>query len=226
MQDEDWFTFTTSVPGTLSVEVSTWPPFLDTRFELYGPDDPGLAHSNPSAAGTYYVKVYSGADDASIDPYVFSVQHVPEAGYDAGWFDSGQASDAAVGTDTVVGADSAVASDSASVDTYVGADAAAPDSSAAADAGAAGDAGASAEDDDDDDGDDQVGCSGCGAGPAAHARAPLLLVLGLVIAGWRRRRGGHCPPAPAGACTPSPGWRTGRGSAPRRSRRRCSPGPR
>lgn len=75
-QDVDWFSFTTEVVGDLTVTQTAWPPFIETRIELFGPNSATLAQTNPAPAaapGTYYVKVTSANDGSSIAPYTFSV---------------------------------------------------------------------------------------------------------------------------------------------------------
>jgi len=75
-QDVDWFSFTTDVVGDLTVAQTAWPPFIETRIELFGPNSTTLAQTNPAPAaapGTYYVKVTSANDGSSIAPYTFSV---------------------------------------------------------------------------------------------------------------------------------------------------------
>jgi hypothetical protein len=76
-QDVDWYTLTTDVIGDLTVTQTEWPPFIETRIAIYGPNDPALAQNNPvknAAPGTYYIKVWSANDGSSIDPYKFNVE--------------------------------------------------------------------------------------------------------------------------------------------------------
>jgi hypothetical protein len=74
-QDIDWFTLTTDVIGDLTVTQTVWPPYIETRIAIFGPNDATLQQGNPVAAaapGTYYIKVWSATDGSSIAPYTFA----------------------------------------------------------------------------------------------------------------------------------------------------------
>jgi hypothetical protein len=74
-QDIDWFSLTTDVIGDLTVTQTAWPPYIDTRIAIFGPNLASLQQSNPvnaAAPGTYYIKVWSAADGSSIAPYAFT----------------------------------------------------------------------------------------------------------------------------------------------------------
>ncbi|HOU90786.1 MAG TPA: hypothetical protein PLU22_07045, partial [Polyangiaceae bacterium] len=80
VQDEDWYTVTTDVVGDLTVTQTAWPPFIETRISVFGPDDPTLAQGNtiPAAApGTYYLRVWSANEGSSSDVYTFSMNLEP-----------------------------------------------------------------------------------------------------------------------------------------------------
>ncbi len=73
--DVDWYTLTTDVVGDLTVTQTEWPPYIETRIAVYGPNNPSLLQNNPvtsAAPGTYYIKVWSANDGSSIAPYKFS----------------------------------------------------------------------------------------------------------------------------------------------------------
>ena len=75
IQDVDWFTVTTDVVGDLAVTQTAWPPYIDTKIAIFGPNDATVAQGNPvtaAAPGIYYIKVWSAADGSSIAPYTFS----------------------------------------------------------------------------------------------------------------------------------------------------------
>jgi hypothetical protein len=75
VQDVDWFTVTTDTVGDLAVTQTVWPPFIETRIAVFGPNDATLEQANPvtaAAPGTYYIKVWSANDGSSIAPYTFS----------------------------------------------------------------------------------------------------------------------------------------------------------
>ena len=74
-QDVDWFTVTTDTVGDLAVTQTAWPPYIETKIAIFGPNNPALAQANPlpaAAPGTYYIKVWSYVDGTSISPYTFS----------------------------------------------------------------------------------------------------------------------------------------------------------
>jgi hypothetical protein len=54
---------------------TAWPPYIETRIAVFGPNDATLAQANPvtaAAPGTYYIKVWSSNDGSSIAPYTFN----------------------------------------------------------------------------------------------------------------------------------------------------------
>ena len=70
-QDIDWFTLTTDVIGDLTVTQTAWPPYIETRIAIFGPNDATLQQGNPvtaAAPGTYFIKVWSSTDGSSIAP--------------------------------------------------------------------------------------------------------------------------------------------------------------
>jgi hypothetical protein len=74
-QDIDWFTLTTDVIGDLTVTQTAWPPYIETRIAIFGPNDATLQQGNPvtaAAPGTYFIKVWSATDGSSIAPYTFT----------------------------------------------------------------------------------------------------------------------------------------------------------
>ena len=78
-QDEDWFTVTAAVTGDLTVTQTVWPPYIDTKIAIFGPNSATVAQNNPvlgATPGTYYIKVWSAADGSSIAPYTFTVNQV------------------------------------------------------------------------------------------------------------------------------------------------------
>lgn len=75
VQDVDWFTVTTDTVGDLLVTQTDWPPYIETRIAIYGPESDTLAQSNPvtaAAPGKYFIKVWSSNDGSSIALYTFS----------------------------------------------------------------------------------------------------------------------------------------------------------
>jgi uncharacterized protein (TIGR03382 family) len=78
-QDVDWFTVNATVTGDLTVTQTAWPPYIDTRIAIFGPNSETVAQNNPvvgATPGTYYIKVWSAADGSSIAPYTFTVSQV------------------------------------------------------------------------------------------------------------------------------------------------------
>ena len=113
-QDVDWFALTTTVVGDLTVTQTAWPPYIETRIAIFGPNDATIQQGNPvtaAAAGTYFIKVWSATDGSSIAPYTFVVSQ------------AGVAADAG----TVLGPPDAAASDAAKPSDSAGADSGKPD---------------------------------------------------------------------------------------------------
>jgi hypothetical protein len=77
-QDVDWFSLTTNAVGDLTVTQTEWPPYIETRIAIFGPNNPSLQLNNPAlkaAPGTYYIKVWSANEGSSIIPYKFGVNY-------------------------------------------------------------------------------------------------------------------------------------------------------
>ena len=113
-QDVDWFALTTTVVGDLTVTQTAWPPYIETRIAIFGPNDATIQQGNPvtaAAAGTYFIKVWSATDGSSIAPYTFVVSQ------------AGVAADAG----TVLGPPDAAAPDAAKPSDSAGADTGKPD---------------------------------------------------------------------------------------------------
>jgi hypothetical protein len=150
-QDVDWFALTTTVVGDLTVTQTAWPPYIETRIAIFGPNDATIQQGNPvtaAAAGTYFIKVWSATDGSSIAPYTFVVNQAGVAA-DAGTVlgpPDAAAPDAAKPGDSA-GADSG-RSDAGSADAARSADSAGADSgkpdAGAADVATASDGSASA----------------------------------------------------------------------------------
>jgi MYXO-CTERM domain-containing protein len=71
----DWYSVTTDVVGDLTVTQTAWPPFIETRIAIFGPNSQTTAQSNPvtaAAPGTYYIKVWSANGGTSTDVYTFT----------------------------------------------------------------------------------------------------------------------------------------------------------
>ncbi len=114
IQDVDWFSVTTTVVGDLTVTQTVWPPFIDTRIAMFGPNDPLLPLSNPTKAavpGIYYIKVWSEAGGCSIAPFTFTADLKPVAGGTDS--DAGGTADAAVAvvSDASIGGDAGLIAD-------------------------------------------------------------------------------------------------------------------
>ncbi len=75
VQDEDWYAVTTSVVGDFTVTQTAWPPYIETRISVFGPDDPTLPQGNTieaAAPGTYCFRVWSANEGSSSAVYKFS----------------------------------------------------------------------------------------------------------------------------------------------------------
>lgn len=75
-QDEDWYVVTTEVVGDLTVTQTAWPPYIETRIAIFGPNDATVSQSNPvyaAAPGRYYIRVWSATDGSSIAVYTFGI---------------------------------------------------------------------------------------------------------------------------------------------------------
>jgi hypothetical protein len=93
-QDEDWYSVTTTATGELVVTQTVWPPYIETRIAVYGPNSSATPYLKPAPAGKYLVKVWSANDGSSIAPYVFNTQFKPassDGGTASGGFDTSQA---------------------------------------------------------------------------------------------------------------------------------------
>jgi len=78
----DWYVLTTDVVGNLTVTQTAWPPFIETRIAIFGPNNQTTEQNNPvtaAAPGTYYVKVWSANAGTSTDVYTFTAT-LTEAG--------------------------------------------------------------------------------------------------------------------------------------------------
>jgi len=108
-QDEDWFVLTLATAGELTVRQTQWPPYIETRLAVFGPDSSTTAFANPASPGRYYVRVWSDVDGSSIAPYAFTSEFVSSGGGDGG-AGSGSTGGSATGGGTTGGAGSGAAS--------------------------------------------------------------------------------------------------------------------
>jgi hypothetical protein len=96
-QDEDWYVLSLASGGDLTVTQTVWPPFLETRIAVFGPDDPTISFTNPASPGDYFIRVWSSNNGSSIDPYEFTTEFTGEPGGVGGAGGAGAAGAAGMG---------------------------------------------------------------------------------------------------------------------------------